>query len=419
MADAIPLAGLLDRAGKVFSLAAQLGRTFQEDHEPQGGIIWPDPGGWVRHQPRFNEFCAAVLELQEAMQNPPDGFAPVARVLLEAAGLAKQIRDVMQTSEGWTWTSYRSFFPDLNSVAVSGQEAICNVTKARRLDDPFAFVDQLAKGKDARIDTTPTLPKPPSALIETAARDIPGILANVQPQQDGAIESVASELAKQLQDAKHTLAAAQWAIHEAIQAGRLRPSLIEVELPSFGRQVGRREMFGQPDTRRIEWTGGGKETIPIPKGRPAPFDSFKVTATESLWTWWGSSEKADGPEDQRNTSPVASPAEPPTKRSTERSEGRAKLIAALTKHHQYADGGCLNSEPIGNNKLATAAGVSQSTASAFFNREFEGHSKYRTVCRDAGRLAVSLKMLNGEFSPHDLYGRRPTGEDDRDDEADA
>src|SRR5262249_18814112 len=38
------------------------------------------------------------------------------------------------------------------------------------------------------------------------------------------------------------------------------------------------------------------------------------------------------------------------KRSTERGEGRAKLIAALTKHHQYADGGCLNLEPIGNNE---------------------------------------------------------------------
>jgi hypothetical protein len=116
--------------------------------------------------------------------------------------------------------------------------------------------------------------------------------------------------------------------------------------------------------------------------------------------------------------PAVKPSGRTPKRSTQRGEGRAKLIAALSKHHQYADGGCLNLEPIGNNELAKAAGVYPSTASAFFKDQFEGHAKYRAVCRDAGRLADSLKALNGEFSPHDLYGRRPADEDDRDDEAD-
>jgi hypothetical protein len=92
------------------------------------------------------------------------------------------------------------------------------------------------------------------------------------------------------------------------------------------------------------------------------------------------------------------------KRSTERGEGREKLIAALTKHHRYADGGCLNTEPINNNELARLAGVDKATASAFFKAKFRGHAKYRAACRDAGRLADALKVLNGEFSPHDLYG---------------
>ena len=93
-----------------------------------------------------------------------------------------------------------------------------------------------------------------------------------------------------------------------------------------------------------------------------------------------------------------------------------KLIAALTKHHQYADGGCLNLEPIGNNELARRAEVSESTASAFFNKEFDGHTKYRAVCTDATRLVGSLKLLNQEFSPHHLYGGKPPGEDERNDE---
>jgi hypothetical protein len=79
-------------------------------------------------------------------------------------------------------------------------------------------------------------------------------------------------------------------------------------------------------------------------------------------------------------------------------------------------------EPIGNNKLARQAEVSPSTAKDFFDKEFggpqreKGHAKYKVVCRDAGRLVDSLKTLNGEFSPHDLYGRRPVGDDERDED---
>jgi hypothetical protein len=132
--------------------------------------------------------------------------------------------------------------------------------------------------------------------------------------------------------------------------------------------------------------------------------------------------------------PVPVPAEspstevPPTvvrkpKRSTERGEGRVKLIAALTHHHQYADGGCLNVAPVRNNELARQAGVSTSTAKAFFDQAFggpereRGHAKYMVVCRDPGRLAESLKVLNGEFAPHELYGRKPADEDERDEDA--
>jgi hypothetical protein len=121
---------------------------------------------------------------------------------------------------------------------------------------------------------------------------------------------------------------------------------------------------------------------------------------------------------QSDAALIVNPAGRTPKRSTERGEGRVKLIAALTKHHQYADGGCLNLAPIGNNELATAAGVSPSTASAFFNDKFQGHAKYKALCRDSGQLLVALKLLNNEFAPHDLYGRRPAGEDDRDDKRD-
>lgn len=107
---------------------------------------------------------------------------------------------------------------------------------------------------------------------------------------------------------------------------------------------------------------------------------------------------------------------PKRKRGTGRGGGRLKLIAALTKHHRYADNSCLNLDPIGNNELAKASGVSTSTASAFFNSKFKGHQKSKVLCRDVHSLAAALKTLNGEYAPHDLYGRRPAEEVDRDDE---
>ena len=108
---------------------------------------------------------------------------------------------------------------------------------------------------------------------------------------------------------------------------------------------------------------------------------------------------------------------PKRKRSTERGEGRDKLIAALTKHHQYAKGSCLNREPIGNNELARLAAVEESTASAFFKRGFGGHRNYRALChRGASGLIAALKLLNDEFTPQILLGRLPADDGGRDDD---
>jgi hypothetical protein len=111
------------------------------------------------------------------------------------------------------------------------------------------------------------------------------------------------------------------------------------------------------------------------------------------------------------------------KRSTEKGEARTKIIAALTQHHHYDPGGhCENLEPIGVNELARQAQVAPASVSAFFDKEFggsdhkNGHRNYKVVCRNVGRLLDSLRVLNGDFSPDDLYGRQPPGEDARDED---
>jgi len=148
-------------------------------------------------------------------------------------------------------------------------------------------------GNGANIDTSPIVPRPPRELVESAAFAIPGILADVQPNHDGAIELVASNLVNKLRGAGHNLAAAQWAVHEAVQAGRLKPGRIEMHGPISGSRVGgAMRWVGGADDRHTVWTEGKRWTIEVPIGRPAPFESFKVIATEQLWEWWRTQSEA-------------------------------------------------------------------------------------------------------------------------------
>jgi hypothetical protein len=93
--------------------------------------------------------------------------------------------------------------------------------------------------------------------------------------------------------------------------------------------------------------------------------------------------------------------------STKSTGSREKLIAALTKHHQYETGSCLNQEPIGNNELAKLAEVSTGTASAFFRKQFDGHSLYVTLCADRGKLLIALRILNNDITPKILTQQLP------------
>jgi len=125
------------------------------------------------------------------------------------------------------------------------------------------------------IDTNPSFPKPPQKLIDAAARQVPEVLGDIRPQHDGTVAIAAARLAKHLQDCGHTLAAANWAVHQLVQEGMFKPTTITVELPSVGtwRGGGFGHLCGGPQTAHVEWSGGGTRTIPI-------------VATDELWKWW-------------------------------------------------------------------------------------------------------------------------------------
>jgi hypothetical protein len=140
MSDSQPLDCLLDRAKTVFTLAGELASTFRHELEQHGEQI--DPSDWGRHVPLFEKFCSALLELRDAIRHPPNGFAPIARQLMQTARLAREIRNTVTRTGGFT--AYRDYIPELNTVSLSGWNAVKHTAAAQQTDDPFAFVDEVA-----------------------------------------------------------------------------------------------------------------------------------------------------------------------------------------------------------------------------------------------------------------------------------
>jgi hypothetical protein len=117
-------------------------------------------------------------------------------------------------------------------------------------------------------------------------------------------------------------------------------------------------------------------------------------------------DQGKNPPDRQQTTPHR---QRTPKRSTAKGEAQDKIVAALTEHHQYAGGGCLNTEPIGVNELKERYDVSKASASRFFKKEFGSHAKYRNVyCRDDRYLLAALKKLNDEYTVDQLFGGAPT-----------
>ncbi len=276
MADFSPLAGLLDRATRILGLVGELADAIRRNElSPDDETQRPVAEAWKALLP-------AIVDVGESL--PPDPH-PVADWIREVGRVSKWFDGVLR-KHGMAGGLFGFNCDGFIRVADEGQKLIRDMTATR---DRFAFVDAPLGVDQLGIDTTPATPQPPIQFVEAASGSIPGIMANVPPRHDGTIELVASHLAKALQDAGHTLAAVQWAVHQLVRAGRLRPGVIEFELPSYGRMVGGiMRHLGGPDDRRIVWSGGGRSSIEIPAGKPAPYEHFKVTATEALWVWWHS-----------------------------------------------------------------------------------------------------------------------------------
>ena len=143
------------------------------------------------------------------------------------------------------------------------------------------------------IDTTPNLRKPPVRLIQAAKRQIPGVMASIDPdwaddgrvQADGSVVMIAGFLAAKVRDLGHSEAAAKWAIHELVNAGLLFAAprwQSPTDLPESLRNSFESDFALQPDV-------------------PAPYPNLVVVSKQELWDWWEKEEKSPAIQDEANT----------------------------------------------------------------------------------------------------------------------
>jgi len=149
-----------------------------------------------------------------------------------------------------------------------------------RQPEKEAGVSESPENVGQALDTTPACVSPERHRIQEARAAVPAVLNVMQNERSEkpppAPHKVvnAAKLARQLEEQGHRRDAAEWAIHELVQAGMLTAEGARVPIPNI-------------------WTGA--EGIPRSTPRryssanfsgPFPFEKFVVRSTGALWQWF-------------------------------------------------------------------------------------------------------------------------------------
>ncbi len=95
------------------------------------------------HQHATQTLLDALLEIVEAIKDPPDGFAGVASELSQVVRIAREILGCAQTE--WTFADYAAFSMRLIPASQSGVITVGEI-------DPFAFVDEPHSGDGTSLE---------------------------------------------------------------------------------------------------------------------------------------------------------------------------------------------------------------------------------------------------------------------------
>lgn len=263
MSEPPTLEYLLDCSQAAFESIDRIVKYFEKDRE-QWKLGQHDPAARHRYLDAIKRLSDEMPPIGDAVKTPPEGFTTVGEYLRRAGDNILKIRDTLRSAESWRYREYVHHMPDLITAIEGGMRAIADAREARCprvlvAGDPLHLSPAKMK---------PEAPRPPQAVIDSAAGAVPEILANVQEIGSTCSEMRASVLEKRLQERGHPIAAILWAIHGLATNGMLTVRFGEVELPQIGPGPAWKLPPGNQHRRAL-----------------SPTD-IRVTGGDELWEWW-------------------------------------------------------------------------------------------------------------------------------------
>lgn len=348
-------ANLAGRLGEFFTSCADLGHAFNRDaHKPV------DPSAWTKYHEANLARILHELRTFEGLgiESVLTTCASIKAAFNSASRTLREIECETRTYEGQTSAAYLRYFRELNQLAYQGLRGVHEARRQLPLDEGGSHSDEPIMKIEA-----------PTAILKSEIE--------VTNQFRGKVNSGAVTVAG-IEFAPRTL-------RYVTPASRLNIAT------RFYEGVHRFEALSEPDDCA--------QTCDFSKLPNHLEDSSALTSRGNSAVGTSHKSVVALPESSQSRNKV--------KRSTVRGEAKDKLIAALTAHHDYFGGNCLNYEPIGSNQLAGAARVSKSTASRFLREWFGGFKEYRIMCREKTKLNAALRLVNNEFRPKELNTPRP------------
>lgn len=115
-----PLTELLTRVKRVFLLAGELGRAFEDHANSHLGIA--EQAGCPRFKATLCKLSDVLLELRESMREPPGGFGAIGKLLSQVEEITNRARESFCCRP--IQIARLEWPADLSRISQSGLEAV-------------------------------------------------------------------------------------------------------------------------------------------------------------------------------------------------------------------------------------------------------------------------------------------------------
>ena len=410
-----PRTGLLGRLDNLFTTAHKLAdlldseaRIFRESQL--------NPSHYLSNsRPVFKDLYTQILECREAITNPPESLNSFSTFYIRFLRAIRTINAVLMRPEADIDPNFDCYSHPIKYLATLCEETIQNLTAEIPDLDPFAFI----KIGEFRIENES------AQFFDGVSKEISNDqkIGSENNSQNAKSEEIAHEelfiqnefpippfprpSEKRINESK----CAMKRIEEFIPHGhvvRLSFYIRFLLLKGFTPAEATWSIFDAVSQNQLAWEEFYYGSPPYdnfisednaPAGIELAQGPIRISGERDSWSniliCVGSiktpTSESESATSRQNKSPdIKKP----------RRRGKKEfLLPFLNEHHKYDGGTILNLEPIGNNALALKAGVSNSTASDFFEKCFKGHGTYSRLCQNLKTLEFHLQRINGDLPP--------------------